>query len=113
MKKRIISLISLSLFAVSFARGADKVENPNQRFYGKITAINAAQKNFTVHNGKRDADETFQWDDKTGVTANKKSIAPAELKVGQFLMVSYVTENDRNKAEKISVRTPFKKSADQ
>jgi hypothetical protein len=81
-----------------------------ERFYGKITSINHNQKEFTVHNNKKNADATFQWDEATQVSMNKKSMATSELKVGQFLMVSFVSDNNLNKAQKVSVRTPFKKS---
>ena len=64
----------------------------------------------TVHNNRQEIDSKFQWDAQTGMSFNKKPISAGDLKVGQFLMVSYVSENNVNKAQRISVRTPFKKS---
>jgi hypothetical protein len=49
------------------------------------------------------------------VLDNKQNILPADLKVGQFVMVSYAEEGNQNHAKKISVRklpTPHKKKVD-
>lgn len=104
MKRNTLAFLSLVCLASNLGLAAEK-------YYGKITSIDHSQKNVTVHNTKQKSDANFKWDEKTGMTSNKKAIAPTELKVGQSLIVSYVTENDLNKAKKITVRTPFKKAA--
>lgn len=101
-------LISLLSGPLKAAETSDK--SGGDRFYGKITAIDYSQKNVTVHNKKKNMDERFQWSEQTKVTSNKKSIPVTELKIGQSLAVAYITENDLNKANKITVRQPFKKS---
>ncbi len=109
MKKLILPILTIALFWTVAA--AEKTGTPAMRFYGKITAINTAQKNVTVHNQRQDMDAVFQWNDGTDVRLNKKDINATDLKVGQSLMVSYTTEGNANVAKLISVRTPFKKSA--
>lgn len=103
MKKSVLVFLSIACLVSGIVSAAE-------RFYGKITSIDQSQKQITVHNTRQQVDQNFQWDDQTGVMFNKKSITPTELKIGQSLMVSYVTENDLNKARRIMVRTPFKKS---
>lgn len=109
MKKLFVSLFAVALLAGSAF--AEKSAEPRNRFYGKITSVDASQHAVTVHNAKQKVDATFKWDETTSLTSNKKSIAPSELKVGQSLIVSYVTQDDVNRAMKITVRTPFKKAA--
>lgn len=109
MKNAVLSLIAVAAIAVSTLHAVEKTA-PNQRFYGKITSIDHNQKNVTVHNSKQDKDTRFQWNEQTTVISDRQPIAPTELKVGQSLMVSYITENDLNKAKRISVRRPFKKA---
>lgn len=108
MKKLLISLFAVTILAGGAV--AEKSSEPQSRFYGKIVSVDAAQHNMTVHNYKKKADVKFRWDDATPVTFNNRSIAASELKVGQSLMISYVTKDDTNQATKIAVRTPFKKS---
>ena len=83
-----------------------------QRYYGKVTAINLAQKNLTVHNKRQKSDAVFLWNEETGITLNKERVSPNDLQVGQSLMVSYVMENNANLAKRISIRTPFKNKSD-
>ena len=111
MKKALFVLACL----VSLIHGAAVAAEPSEagaadRFYGKITAIDHNQRNLTVHNKKQKMDAQFQWNQQTAMVFNKKAIPATELKVGQSLIVSYVTENDLNQAKKITVRTPFKKA---
>ena len=106
--------LMISLFAVAVLTGgafAEKSVESQSRFYGKIVSVDPSQHNLTVHNYKKKSDVTFRWDDKTGMTFNNRAIAATDLKVGQSLMISFVTRDDVNQATKISVRTPFKKSA--
>ena len=110
MNRTIVPLIGLVSLTFSPAMAADKLATAAERFYGKIVSIDQSAKNLTVHNNRQQLDTTFKWDEQTGVSFNKKPISASELKVGQFLMVSYVMENDVNKAKRISVRTPFQKS---
>lgn len=101
-------------FAVAVLAGgafAEKSAEPRTRFYGKIISVDASAHALTVHNAKEKSDATFRWDEKTGMTFNDKTIAPSDLKIGQSLIVSYVTQDDINRATKITVRTPFKKKA--
>ena len=104
MKKQILTIVGLLLVLTAVSQAAD-------RFYGKITSIDHAKKSLVVHNKKQQLDTKFNWDNQTNVTMNKQAISPEQLLVGQSLMVSYISENDLNRAQKISVRTPFKKSA--
>ena len=46
----------------------------------------------------------------TGLAA-RSDLTGSDLKVGQSLIVSYVTQDDVNRATRITVRTPFKKAA--
>ncbi len=110
MKNAVLAFLGLACLAITPLCAVEKTAAVNDRFYGKITAVDHSQKSVTVHNKKQDQDARFQWDDKTTVISEKKSIQPAELKVGQSLMVSYITENNLNKAQRISVRRPFKKT---
>jgi hypothetical protein len=107
MKKLLVSLFAIALLAGNVA--AEKSAEPRNRFYGKVVSVDAAKHALTVHNAKQKVEATFKWDDSTGVMSNKKSIAPSDLKVGQSLIVSYVTQEDVNRATKITVRSPFKK----
>ena len=109
MKKLLVSLFAVTVLAGGAF--AEKSAEPQSRFYGKIVSVDSSQRNLTVHNFKQKSDLTFRWDDKTGMTFNNRAIAATDLKVGQSLMISYVTRDDVNQATKISVRTPFKKSA--
>ncbi len=109
MKKLLPAVLSLLVLSLPVLHAAESAAS-KEKFYGKITAINQAQKNITVHNAKQDMDEQFQWDNQTGVKANKKPITPMELTVGQSIYVAYVMENDKKKATYIGVRTPFKKA---
>lgn len=109
MRKLIVSLCAVALFASGAI--AEKTAEPRSRFYGKVVSVDQSQRSLTVHNTKQKVDATFRWDEKTGMTSNKKAIPPSDLKVGQSLIVSYVTRNDENRATKITVRTPFKKAA--
>lgn len=114
MKRSVLALLSIACLISGVASAADKMVGAGssaEKFYGKITSIDHAQKNLTAHNARRQVDADFKWDDQTGLTFNKKPIAPTELKVGQSLMISYISENDLNKATRIMVRTPFKKKA--
>lgn len=110
MKNAVLAFLGLACLAASPLIAVEKTAATGERFYGKITAVDHAQKSVTVHNKKQDIDARFTWDDKTSVISEKKSVQPTELKVGQSLMVSYITENNLNKAQRISVRRPFKKA---
>jgi hypothetical protein len=109
MKKLFVSLFAVTILAAGAF--AEKTAGSATRFYGKIVSVDQAQRSLTVHNAKQKADATFRWDDKTGMTSNKKPIPASELKVGQSLIVSYVAQDDVNHAMKITVRTPFRKNA--
>lgn len=111
MKKALFTLACLVSLITGHIHAAETTEkSAGDRFYGKITAIDHSQKNVTVHNKKQKIDAKFQWSDQTTVVSNKKPIPVTELKVGQSLMVAYITENDLNRAKRISVRQPFKKA---
>jgi hypothetical protein len=117
MHTRRFLAVTAGLFAlaaqITFA--APKSNGPKSlQFFGKLTTVNAADHSITVHNKKNNQDGMFQLSDDTRVTENKQSISPKELKVGQSLVVYYVSENDIAQARRISVRTPFgKKKAEQ
>ena len=83
------------------------------RFYGKIVSIDQAKRSLVAHNARQGNDETFQWDGDTGVTFQKTPMKASELKVGQSLAIWYEKNDDGNRATRIMVRTPFKKSAAQ
>lgn len=111
MKKVVLVFACLASLFSGALHAAESSNKPElNRFYGKISAIDYSQKNVTVHNKKKNVDERFSWSDQTKVTSNKKEVPFTELKVGQSLAVGYFTENDLNKAQRISIRTPFKKS---
>lgn len=81
-----------------------------EKFYGKITKVDMDRKMVSVYNKKRDTESSFLWDHSTSFINQKKPIQPGELRIGQSLIVSYVMNNDINKATRITVRpTPFKK----
>jgi hypothetical protein len=107
MKKLLSVVLTLGMFVLPLVHAEDAAKD---KFYGKISAVNQAQKNVTVHNAKQNVDSQFQWDNDTSVKMNKKAIAPTELTVGQSVYVAFVTENDKKKATYIGVRTPFKKA---
>ena len=75
----------------------------SSRFYGKLTSVN--ERNITVHNAKKNEDGTFQMSEDTRITKNKQDISPKELKMGESLVVYYVSENDIARARRISVRS--------
>lgn len=110
MKTFATALLSLTLFTLPIVHAAESAA-VKEKFYGKITAINAAQKKLTAHNAKSDTDAEFTWDAQTGVVSNKKPIDASALQVGQSLYVAYVAEGNMKKATYISVRTPFKKAS--
>jgi hypothetical protein len=113
MKKLALFALALALFTP--ARAAGTPANAFPRFYGTITSIDHNQSVITAHNKKRNADLSVKWDGETQVLDNKQNILPADLKVGQFVMVSYAEEGNQNHAKKISVRklpTPHKKKVD-
>src|SRR5688572_18233642 len=98
--------VILSLATLSFAWPALAATTPSsaERFYGKIVSVDVANKNLTVHNKRQDLDATFHWDTETAMVFNKKDISASELKVGQFLVISYAMDNNKYKAKRISVR---------
>lgn len=105
--------VLFSLVTLSFgmpAMSAPTAPSASERFYGKIVSLDVANNNLTVHNKRQDLDATFHWDGETAMVFNKKDIKASELKVGQFLVISYAMENNKYKAKRISVRTPFKKA---
>lgn len=111
MKNVACILASLICLAIPTLHAADPMSAAAPRFYGKITAIDHGQKSIVVHNKKQQSDARFVWNDQTKLIDKKKAIEPTQLQVGQSLIVSYVTENDLNKAKKITVTHPFKKKA--
>ena len=113
MKNAFLTLVSLAcLVTAPLLSAAPSSDGSSaERFYGKITAVDHGQKSVIVHNKKQKADARFRWSDETKIISEKKAVAPSELKVGQSLMVSYITENDLNKAQRITIRRPFKKAA--
>ncbi|MCG3205891.1 MAG: hypothetical protein KCHDKBKB_02614 [Elusimicrobia bacterium] len=112
MKKFILTLVSLGIFATNLIQAAEKPAafSGADRFYGKITAIDHNQKNLTVHNTKQKMDARFEWSDQTAFISKKKPISVTELKVGQSLIVGYVTENNTHLAQRVTLREPFKKN---
>lgn len=111
MKKYLAPLFCAALLAAGAAVAGGQAGG--QRFYGKITSVDREHHQLTVHNAKQKTDASFQWDDKTSVTQNKQPTSVSDLKVGQSLIVSYLTEDDVNRATRISVRTPFKRASAQ
>jgi hypothetical protein len=114
MPKRRFIVVTCALLALtasaSFAASKSSDAESSLRFYGKITNVNASEGSLTVHNKRKNENATFKLGDDTRVTENKQSISPNELKVGQSLVVYYVSENDISRARRISVRNPnFKK----
>jgi hypothetical protein len=110
MKKYFAPLLCAAVLAAGAAVAG---QAGGQRFYGKITAVDREHHQLTVHNAKQKTDASFQWDDKTSVTQNKQATSASDLKVGQSLIVSYLTQDDVNRATRIAVRTPFKRAAAQ
>ncbi len=114
MKKVALAIAGLTCLVVASLKAAEPISSmPGERFYGKIAAIDVAKKNLTVRNKKQQLDAHFQWNDQTTVLSDSKEVKPTELKIGQSLIVSYVTENDINKAQRITVTHPFKKKSQQ
>src|SRR5262245_48607681 len=111
MKKSLLGMVIAALLVVSGLWAADKPAS-GDRFYGKLTKIDLAGHQLTVHNSRDNIDTTFGWNDQTGFLQNKKSITARDLQVGQSLIVAYVVDNSVNQATKVTVRPPaFKKKS--
>ena len=105
--RRFIAAGALLALAAQLSFAGPKSGRPAPlRFYGKITNVTNDQSSITVHNQKKNEDGTFQLSDETRITENKQSVSPQELKVGQSLVVYYVSENNIARAKRIAVRLP-------
>ncbi len=113
MRKALICLSfagALAAHSILAAPVADKAVVGNSRFWGKITAVDPAQKTLTVFNRKRQETAKFSWSPETEFTNDKNPMQPNDLAIGQFLMVAYQGEGDKRVAAEVAVRsTPFKK----
>lgn len=113
MKNIALALLSLACLAFPVRAAEMMGAMPGatgERFYGKITGIDHNKQSVTVHNAKQNTDARFNWSDQTTIISDRKPIPATELKVGQSLVITYVTVNDLNHAKHINVRHPFKKS---
>lgn len=91
------------------SNAAEAKKSTSERFYGKITTIDVASKSFSIHNKTRKLDAVFAWNENTQFVANKQAIPANQLKIGDFLMVSYRDENGVKAANKVVLRTNFGK----
>src|SRR5687767_7843199 len=103
MQKLFVPLMGLALVAAGTVHAVEKKVSYS-KFYGKIVGVNVEGQSLTVHNKKNKLDAAFKWDEETEITLQKKPVRPAELKVGQSLIVAYVMENNGYKAKRITVR---------
>lgn len=111
MRKRLLSALAVALVVSGLSHAADIVSS-EQKFYGKITTMDAASKSLTVFNKKRNQEASFVWDGETQFTKNKEEIQPSLLAVGQFLGINYKEEGNKKKATKVAIRPlPGKKKA--
>ena len=112
MKKLILISVGLLLVAPWHLKAAEPAKY--EKFYGRITTVEPASQTLVATNKKRQLDESFKWDTKTKMTYKQKPVLPAELKIGQYVMISFAVEQNENKARKIVLRDPppfLKKSA--
>lgn len=109
MKKYVLIALTAAFLPLGFGHAAESKAS-SQKFYGKITALNAPGKSLTVLNKSRKQEATFAWDEQTLISKDKNSVQPSILEVGQYLSVAYNEEGDSKKATKITIRNaPFKK----
>jgi hypothetical protein len=113
--RRFLAAVIASVFAAPLLFAASMSSTSKSlQFYGTLSNVSSDSNSITVHNKKKNADATFKFNDQTRVTRAKQSIAPTELKVGESLVVYYVSENDIARAKRISVRNnTFKKKQSQ
>lgn len=109
--KKLFAVLFVALFSfLGLVRADVKSKNQGEKFYGIISSVDTSAKSFIVHNKKKNSDLEFKWSESTEFTKNKQPVTSSELKSGEFLMVSYSSEGNINKAIKIALRSmPFKK----
>ena len=104
----VLPVVAVASLVVLPVRASADTAVRSERYYGKVTDVDHAQRRMTVHNARRKADAVFQWDEGTRVISNKKPIPASDLKIGQSLIVSYVASDRGNRAQRITVRAPSK-----
>jgi len=109
MKKYLIPAIVLAVFSMGLVQAKETKTSNLERFYGKIIDVNLNKKMVTAYNKKRKQETDFRWNNETKVIHKKKAFDPKKFKVDQYLIISYVTENDVNLAKRITVRVPYKR----
>ncbi len=111
MKTALAALLLASFVTLA---GAQTQKMTGEKFYGKVTSIDAAAKTFSLHNKTRKTDATFAWSESTKFIASKQPIAASQLKAGDFLTVSYTEANGKKEAQRVVLRANSnKKKADQ
>ncbi|MCB4757418.1 MAG: hypothetical protein LHV69_10390 [Elusimicrobia bacterium] len=112
MKKLCLLSLGFVLVAPGFIQAAEPAQR--EKFYGRVSAVEPAAQTLVATNKKHQLEESFTWDERTKMTYKQKPILPSELKVGQYVVISYILEQNQNKAKKIVLRDPpsfLKKSA--
>jgi len=109
MKKSLLALIGLSLFSIGLVQAKPTTSRSTEKFYGKIVNVDAKNKTVTVFNKKRKLEEGFKWDKETNFRHKKQAYDPANLAIDQYLIISFVQENNINLAKRITVRVPYKR----
>jgi len=110
MKKLSSILLGLTLLLGGTLLAAEKKSGSLDRFYGTITKLDLEANHVTVFNKKRQLTSDFLINDETKVIFKKKSMPKDDLKIGQFLIVTYrPSDDDLNLAQKITVRVPYKR----
>src|SRR5262245_53046483 len=104
MKKLSLFLVGAILLSMRIATAATVPSDNLVKFYGKIKTVDVGQKNLTLHNNKKNADMSFNWDDQTQMLYRKNPIKPSDFKVGQFIVISYLPNGSTNQAKTIVLR---------
>ena len=100
--KKLVLLVGLTFFLIGSSHAKDVPSF--EKFYGRITKLDQTSNQVTVHNKKSNADSNFLLDGDTAVIVKKEKRSSNDLKEGQFVIVSYLDQNDQKLAKRITVR---------
>jgi len=104
-----ILLAAIAAAGLSLGLIQAKETSPVEKFYGKVVTINHKTQTLTAFNKKRKLERNFKWNSSTKMVFMKNPISGQDLKKDQFLIISYVSENDKNIAKRITVRKPYQR----
>jgi len=106
MKKLVLLLWGCLILIPAVLTAANSTATKWEKFYGRIVTIDPASQKIVASNKKQQIEDSFQWDDKTKVSYKQNPIQAAELKPGQYVVISFAVESNENKAKKIVLRDP-------